>query len=1168
MEGSRQATKVILVAILLQTVCSAYATSEWSIIDRTDFQYGHSLETLPPLEGYTTNNYVREEALPVPDSKWQAWESQQYRKVVASHKVDVLVLPPQVHGIAFTPITRTLFASMLSDVFRPSGKQLFDDPFLLRKAFPDKRVIDHKYAVQLAEDMGAERIVESFIGFRAAPIVGPNAGRPMDVFIGLVDHVLVDGKWVRKVSKPFHRPLQLEGSPFDVFRQMLPEISHFLELELPIAPTVSHAAIEQRNWLPFSPTPEQVTQASKLQQAYYLQMLGSLVPVELSDTRKEFFARSLQLLWQLENVDGRLDGLIARAFIDLELIAAARKVLDSSPTSHCYQHFARLNIVALKECAMGESGPERALLLLDVFSLAVWFGLDRTPHVENVYDSIDPNSGFLPYVGGFVASYDGWGTADARWLKSELDKYYPITGYTVESIDRIIAAGTGSPDTMLLAPIRHFKQILENKAEHAFPVSRQGVSSGDKLKLIFAQSLERVYHRGVKLSKTQALPIRAARFVDYIDAQLLGHPVAAYLRGLAHKAAISTSGDASNFHHEQALEHFLRVAHWEQGASFIATKARHDADGLNRPEWSLRWPSMQEYPDNLWFLRPQVDSGYKHDLSFSPFKVELTRRIERNAPIDDLADFFVGHPERNQILIKRFIKQGEWAQAEKLAKEQTSQFPDLFHGYKDLGEIYMRTAQFEKAAESYANYLPFQTREQDGKAIQHNNNATTVGLAFMSAGRPDLAEPFLQANAEYRTGSGMYFLGLSHLCQLQRNLTCTAMVEQQSMQRYGGVDAIAGFINALAVYGDHVSVDTLFENYAPNNRYMMVWAGALISQRARNWNNRQLIEWLKQDNISAISKPNRAQLNHYVRHVTTDRGHEEIDWEFVRHHAPIWLEAEGRRMTLASYNKATNSELVAKPGDIVKVSLPGLEEPYELLALPDKIEVYLQLHDAIAQGRFDAARQVLGDDVLAYGSTEHSILPTAWVLVENNDASLLEEMLDKARRVNWLMPHELASALLAGYQGNHDEALTHIDRARGFHLGTGDRWAFSPYLIAKALDILWEKTNDSRYREAALEWARSTQILHYGYAWAYSLEAKLSQDSSGRLEATRKALFLDPRSFWLASVPQNIVEQARELNDRSSPFEPMFPSPEQPAAKNGPAAYKPQQQVNRSMVGT
>ena len=138
------------------------------------------------------------------------------------------------------------------------------------------------------------------------------------------------------------------------------------------------------------------------------------------------------------------------------------------------------------------------------------------------------------------------------------------------------------------------------------------------------------------------------------------------------------------------------------------------------------------------------------------------------------------------------------------------------------------------------------------------------------------------------------------------------------------------------------------------------------------------------------------------------------------------------------------------------------------------------------------------------------------------------------------MHGELAKAIKHGYLGDHASAVKNLDAARGHHLGTGDRWAVSPYLIAHTTFQLWDKTGEQAYKNMAVDFARSRSFQYIGYAWPFALLALLSDDVAEQRDAAAKAYYLDRQSNWFSMLPDDLKAHARQVVAEENPFVQMI----------------------------
>ena len=128
-------------------------------------------------------------------------------------------------------------------------------------------------------------------------------------------------------------------------------------------------------------------------------------------------------------------------------------------------------------------------------------------------------------------------------------------------------------------------------------------------------------------------------------------------------------------------------------------------------------------------------------------------------------------------------------------------------------------------------------------------------------------------------------------------------------------------------------------------------------------------------------------------------------------------------------------------------------------------------------------------------------------------------------------------AYFAGLAGNVDRGLKELKNALiGMPLGAGTN-AINAYQYAETCIWLYDETQDERYRELALTWARTYQRMEPIMGWAYSLEAAYGDSKDKRhTRAIALAWYLDRNSFWLRKVPKAEVEKARAWLPQNNPF--------------------------------
>jgi hypothetical protein len=124
-----------------------------------------------------------------------------------------------------------------------------------------------------------------------------------------------------------------------------------------------------------------------------------------------------------------------------------------------------------------------------------------------------------------------------------------------------------------------------------------------------------------------------------------------------------------------------------------------------------------------------------------------------------------------------------------------------------------------------------------------------------------------------------------------------------------------------------------------------------------------------------------------------------------------------------------------------------------------------------------------------------------------------------------LMDHDSSAALK-----ELDQALLWVPRDDDARAPSGD------YQYVDTAERLYKDTGDVRFRDRALEWSRSLQRMLPWLSWPYAVVAELSNEVGERRSALVKALYLDPLSPRLKSVPAADIEYAETQLSAGNPF--------------------------------
>jgi hypothetical protein len=92
------------------------------------------------------------------------------------------------------------------------------------------------------------------------------------------------------------------------------------------------------------------------------------------------------------------------------------------------------------------------------------------------------------------------------------------------------------------------------------------------------------------------------------------------------------------------------------------------------------------------------------------------------------------------------------------------------------------------------------------------------------------------------------------------------------------------------------------------------------------------------------------------------------------------------------------------------------------------------------------------------------------------------------------------------------------------------------YTFADTLELMYLETKHEPYRTMALQWVRAVQRTHPWTAWAYAIDAALTEPGK-RIEAIAAVLKLDRHSARLAKIPEPERAAAQQWLKEHDPFE-------------------------------
>jgi hypothetical protein len=535
--------------------------------------------------------------------------------------------------------------------------------------------------------------------------------------------------------------------------------------------------------------------------------------------------------------------------------------------------------------------------------------------------------------------------------------------------------------------------------------------------------------------------------------------------------------------------------------------------------------------------------------------------VAKATALKELNARFKGNHERDLILDAQTpMPTDRSAQIERL-KLRLNSDPTAWDTRQQLAVLLIRQGDNAAAAHTYLDYPPFK-ESNSAAGITLSNLASDAGNLFFWIGAEEQARQLYRVAISFNVGSDAEMTAAMRLHLLDRDLRGALEVAAERAERYSNSQSYYYYLSLLYLVGRSdlawpsfkVLVGRSLGGAGP-------WEAALVGQRMAGMTPEKLNDWLDEPEIARAESDGVPWAAKFLlMWNSTDRTQAS---DTLVHHIQV-LAHEPRGITegngrAASYPTSDGSGnrvlLVGSAFGFTRRATPKSGDPVESdLALYARALVAMQRNDfAGAVLRFDdlSARYPI-ERILLNGDAAYALPEFAFAAAKTEDSLKLEAYINSLPQQSDFFELDLARADFQALSHHDiDAALKDLAEATHSFRHTLGRTPSAEYQYANTVVKLYEETKDKRFREEALRWARAYEILEPWCAWAYAIEAQLSDDATERRMAAFKALYLDPLSPRLTSIPLVDLEYAKGQLAKGKPFQlPKRASPMSP-----PSAY-------------
>lgn len=1106
-------------------------------------------------------------AYPRPVSDWKATDKSIYQRLLSGGKFDVLIVPFQVQEYALDRPTRSLMTAELALAISAAQKSHVPDPYLVARALGDgDRVLDPREVYSFADKIGVKKIIWGYVGH--------NRANRMSLSVKTEErnpNGILNVQTTSSLKKFEHINFSDEQPPIEIYQSMLPEILTALGVDNSALTAPKPESRFDVAELPPSPLAMVTEKQEPARDALYFQLMAALTPPDAERTQERFAEKSLLAILSMSPDSPDYRVLKARAFMLLGLRPAALQVLGEPKTIEEKELVAALN-GNLPDVELFSSqikpGIKKLIAKLDANNIDSDYGGANKNKSIATANSLKLQGEMWQFLAVRAFSdRDYWAQFNNIHLKQLLDNEFPIKDYTAEGLVRGTASLGDSDKLKVLADlsvINHVRKLLEvDMAEWCCQSTPDRLAALDYLNLIEALGENNLVRRAYFLTTVQGVPEQAIEFLNRIENVYKSHPKFSLARAQAQIVkAGAVDGSEKEGLLKAAYENLFNTLYWEQGQtrtsgtafSLIPDTGRNDYgyfDNCYAADYPFR--AYYEYWENGGdpeSIEANAEAALRNSTSdFKPF-IYLHWDFTRPPAHDDKFDAllktiegrFQGNPILYPLLAKNSYRKGDSLSAEKYYRESIKSNPLSWQAYMDLGSLLIEQGQLAQASKLFMNYPAFQ-KDTNANPVHISNDAYQAGSRFYWMGEFSLATPLYELASRQETGSEADLTSRLRLKLINGDYREALLGSLERAQRYNDSYAYRDYLGMLHAMGASKEAWDAFNVLGDQFNDQHIWETALVGHRKEGKSEAEIITWVKHNKDS-----NHAS-KYLLRAGVTDRiPTKELANSLVEIAQPVWkLDYRNNPgaqfydgLVVQSYNDGKEWTVLG-PQLHGGGTLPiGVYETAQKTQVKSHLVYFAEAYRAIRMNDFSSSHVLLQEASTLYNlslNQQGYLLPYyAFAAAKMGDTSAVEKYIANFNAEQKSFDYYLAKAVISGIAGKTEESVQFLKSALYKRPFTEERPLQTEYQYAEICEWLYESTGNSKYKEIAIDWAKKNQKFQPWFAWAYAMEAKLSNNKAERKRAVAMAFYLDPQSERLGRIPQKEREAAVKEFGRQNPF--------------------------------
>lgn len=808
---------------------------------------------------------------------------------------------------------------------------------------------------------------------------------------------------------------------------------------------------------------------------------------------------------------------------------------------------------------------------------------------------------WAPFIYRSIRDYEQWADYSAVTMKLGLEQLLPGEAVSLEKqFARQIATGEPLDELDLTRILlRHIETFQDDEvsAWTSDPGSYSNISPADILDLAKTVAVANHLREVDEDLITRRLPEAALADIHEFDSLFSGHPAVTLKKGraLQYMAADSSGMEKENLLRESAdtlLAGFawtsalhsdaIRVArnHWDLLQESSSAPGSYNVSGPFSG-YSRRYFELPRGID--WYAnieRVEVQDGAVQrcvDYTWTGFyclrwQIGLATRTSANpekAREEILAansHRFIGNPQRDAYEVEHARRTGDADAEIRLLQSQMEAGSTDWSIYYSLGRMYKRRGEYQAAQEIWLSYPGFR-EENLPVGLSGSNHADIAAAMLFWIGQHELALPLLEIAASSGTGSAASMTSAARLAQIHGDLETATAWSAERVRRYDNKYGMRDLLQLLHIQDQNDLAWNIFDQAQATEPNTQMWSGALVGHRMAGATIFEINDWLhasesrrtahvKEDNTAAIVD---LAARYLFISGTMDRVPDEQLADLISGvyslDPPVYVvppiptdagpDYESDEPAIVFIGKLTyrHDPLVPTPRDerrvkggteidirytmLARALTAFFDQNYELaFEIFNETAYFFSLYEYLPYYAFAAAM---------VGHADHldAVLEKREAMFERVKR---RETLDKSS-LGYRFDEDLTYAVLAAFRGQHDEATQYLRAALNNRPYMDERSIFPMYEIVDLAELLYGHTGHDVYRDFALEISRRHTLVLPMYAWAHFVVAKYSESAVERANAAASGLKLDPLSRRAKELPNELIDQAREiLETRGAPY--------------------------------